>query len=226
MDRDHFVTHGWKQLFGNLLRSPVGQSVDQTLQGLSNLLAPETLAERLDSIAAEAGPGRVRGLDPTRAYPRPPGALADPAAFEDACTRCGDCIFACPYGAIHTVSADSGPILDPNLEACRLCPDFPCIAACRDGALVPLTSRELPFLGRAEYHANRCGNDSEKRTARMAHSGRSRPRLCRECEQSCPVPGVLSVDRRGRVSIAEHCTGCGLCAAACPETPRALEIVW
>ena len=225
MKRDRFVTDGWKQLIGDFLRSPIGQSVDQTLQGLSNLLAPETLAERMASLSAGSAPGRVRGLDPDRAYPRPPGALQDPDAFEEACTRCGDCIFACPYGAIHTTSADSGPILDPNLEACRLCPDFPCISACGDGALLPLQRNEMPRFAVAVHISGNCGNAPAIRTERMAARG-SRARLCRACEEECPVQGAIAVDRKGRVSIGEFCTGCGLCAAACPETPKALEIGW
>ncbi len=217
MDRDDWLKHGWRQLLGDFFRSPIGESFDRTLHGISNLLSPETLADRMRALETESA--SHRRLDPTRPYPRPPGALVDPEAFEAACTRCGDCAFACPYGAIHTLGPQSGPLLDPNLDACRLCADFPCISACRDGALLPLEGGELPHFGTAVPLFEKCANHPDRR------AGRAGTRLCRACEESCPVPGALTI-RRGRPVIAEHCTGCGLCASACPEEPRALEIRW
>ncbi len=75
---------------------------------------------------------------------RPPGALPE-AEFLRTCYRCGSCMDACPSHAIKPVQgADedlSGtPWLDIDLEACRDCPQIPCVQACPSGALVPMRS--------------------------------------------------------------------------------------
>lgn len=220
MRRDRFLTDGWKQLLGSVLKSPVGESVDHTLLAFSNLLAPQTLADRVEALQAP------RRLNPGRSYPRPPGALEDPQAFEEACTRCGDCVFACPYGAIRATSPQSGPLLDPNIEACRLCPDFPCINACHEGALLPLAKDELPKFGTAGLLWENCLNEPDARTARLNAAGKTKERFCRECAKACPVEGAVSVGRNGQPEFYDHCTGCGVCVQACPTSPVAIRVAW
>jgi len=72
---------------------------------------------------------------------RPPFAL-DELEFILACTRCGDCIEACPHEVIFGLSARVGakfagtPALDLLNKGCHLCADWPCVNACEPDALV------------------------------------------------------------------------------------------
>ena len=88
-------------------------------------------------------------------YYRPPGALPE-VGFMAACTRCGDCITACPVHAIMKVPADGGfaagtPYLDPGFQPCVVCPDMPCARACPTEALtVPEHGWQGLRLGKLE----------------------------------------------------------------------------
>jgi ferredoxin-type protein NapG len=128
--------------------------------------------------------------------PRPPGAVSD---FQKKCTQCGDCIIACPYGALFHTS--TGPVLDPNLEACRLCEDYPCIESCDDGALLPLKKNTLPGFGVAVIDENACLNGPGKKQ-------------CKLCVDSCPVDGLTNL--KGKMPDVEFCVGCGICISECP----------
>ena len=82
---------------------------------------------------------------------RPPGAASE-SIFLDRCTRCGDCIKACPYQAIAVHPANGSPILFPNQTPCYLCEDFPCITACGTDALSPIEGVEQVHMGRLSFH--------------------------------------------------------------------------
>ena len=71
---------------------------------------------------------------------RPPGAVEE-ELFLERCTRCGDCIPACPYGSIKKNPANGFPILFANESPCFLCDDVPCVAACETEALLPVAAR-------------------------------------------------------------------------------------
>lgn len=69
-----------------------------------------------------------------RRYIRPPGALADEAAFLSTCVRCSQCIEACPHGVIKKLTAVAGiaegtPDLQPEKDPYHWCVDMPCITA-------------------------------------------------------------------------------------------------
>lgn len=147
---------------------------------------------------------------------RPPYALVE-LEFLLACTRCDACREACPHGLIFPLSARVGlaaaatPALDLSKEGCRLCADWPCVAACEPGALKrPEGDPGLPRLGVARVDPEVCrpyrGSD------------------CRACADSCPVPGAMEW-RQGRPRINPAvCVGCGLCRAACVLESKAIEI--
>lgn len=121
---------------------------------------------------------------------------------------------ACPYGAIFSVPDVHGPVLDPNHIPCHLCEDFPCIEACPEEALLPLGSDTLPGFGTAEVHLDACLN-------------RERPKggkKCKLCQEVCPVEDTVSYDRKGLPSMADHCTGCGVCVEQCPT--GAIQVLW
>ena len=65
----------------------------------------------------------------------------NPACQEDLCTRCGDCLAACPSGAILLTPY---PKIDPG--KCVSC--FCCVEACPEGALMISMPEELKEKGR------------------------------------------------------------------------------
>jgi ferredoxin-type protein NapF len=132
--------------------------------------------------------------------PRPPWALRPDTAFTERCTRCGDCLRACPHGLLQ--AGDGGfPEIGFAQQGCTLCGD--CRAACPSGAL----DRQATLA----FHA---------RVAVADHCLAERGVECRVCAEACdaralrfrPQPGGVW---RLQVSLAD-CTGCGACVAPCP----------
>ena len=238
MDRHSFFRSGWKEIFSHLRESPAGQLIDRQLQALANLLAPQGLdhhidhytgrhAEHYDANRDSSQSSPLSLLEASRSrnslknascFPRPPGSLPAEQEFNKACTHCGDCRQACPHGAIQG-DENTGPFLDPNSTACHLCMDYPCIAACQEGALQPLPLNFLPSLGQAKLHSGLCLNSGQGDKRKQKQS-----QFCELCQKSCPVPKAIKYDHQGLPEFTEHCTGCGLCRAACPAIPVAIEI--
>jgi ferredoxin-type protein NapG len=130
---------------------------------------------------------------------RPPGAVAE-ALFFERCTRCNDCIKACPYESISAHPRDFFPIILPDDVPCHLCDDFPCVAACGTEALLPLSSRSDVRMGTAVVSAREC----------TAEQG------CHACVSQCPTE-ALSMDFEAlRLTVSvERCVGCGICTQVC-----------
>lgn len=226
MDRKNFFKNGLKDMAEDLLKTPLGKLVDQQLQSLSNLLAPEWLNDRLLS---DHDPGSSENkILPLPAqlenhmHSRPPGAIVEVEKFNQACTRCNDCILACPHGALFNLGPYSGPVMDPNRYPCYLCEDWPCIKACETGALTDLPKNTYPAFGMAVLLQDNCLNAPESRNKRNA-SSRREP-YCRSCLKSCPIEAV-SLTKEKLPEFEDFCTGCGLCAQACPAEPVAIHIV-
>jgi len=148
---------------------------------------------------------------------RPPGAAPE-VTFVSACTRCGDCIDVCPVHAIVKAPPSAGlaagtPCIDPSLQACVVCVDMPCAAACETGALVkPETGWQGIRMGVLELDPERC----------ITFQGQS----CGVCARACPVgEAALALDDRGRpVLKPEGCVGCGVCVTACVTLPSSLKL--
>ncbi|WP_165061782.1 MULTISPECIES: 4Fe-4S dicluster domain-containing protein [unclassified Adlercreutzia] len=146
----------------------------------------------------------------------PPGALPE-GGFNSLCIKCGKCIEACPYKAIHAASFEYGssvgqPVINAREQACRLCEDFPCIEACPTGALSPVGGRQDVRMGRAVIDEQTC----------LSFKGMR----CEVCYRACPLIDVaISIDygaREGddihalfRPVIQDACVGCGLCVERC-----------
>ncbi len=144
----------------------------------------------------------------------PPGALQPDAAYFAACTGCEECVKACPYSCISMTELGEPrrrvAVLYPEQTPCRVCADLPCIAACKDGALVHPGSIRKVHLGVAQIDPGRC------RTFRGER--------CDLCVKYCPFPeeAIRLMGTRPVVATLA-CTGCGICATVCPD--RAIVIV-
>lgn len=144
---------------------------------------------------------------------RPPGAIEE-RAFLNECTRCDECIKACPHDSIiHAPlrfrEAAGTPMIDPVNQPCWLCEDRPCIEACEPGVL---THAIETLMGTARINEETC----------LAHNNT----MCTVCSERCPVEGAIALDERGRPTVVEKsCTGCGVCQYVCPAPENAVLIM-
>ena len=165
----------------------------------------------------------------TRYFVRPPFAISE-LDFLLKCTRCNDCITACPHNTVFALSARLGvevlatPALDLSNKACHLCQDWPCVTACQTRALAfPVQKTEQ--------------QDQQDKTARPAPPKLARAILdktsclpymgpeCGACGSVCPIPGAIEWDMtRPKINPA-LCVGCGLCRETCITSPKSIRIV-
>lgn len=145
---------------------------------------------------------------------RPPGALPE-QQFRVRCTLCTDCQRACPEQSIRRLGPEFGdiagtPVVIPTESPCYLCAEMPCIAACTEGALVPVAVRQVR-MGTAVLAASRC------------YLAMGQP--CDYCVVRCPLKSeAIAFRSTGPPVIDEDaCVGCGVCAYLCPA--EAITIV-
>lgn len=141
-----------------------------------------------------------RGRPRVRSEIRPPWALAE-VEFSVRCTRCDDCLAACPTGIL--VAGDGGfPTVDFRRGECTFCGD--CVAACQPQALRRDAGR-APWPYVAVVGA-----------ACLPHHGVE----CRVCGEFCDARAIRFAPRVGGSPLPEidatRCSGCGACVAPCP----------
>lgn len=143
---------------------------------------------------------------------RPPGAVPE-IEFLEGCTRCGDCISACPVDAIRLATREYGPaagtpVIEPRVAACIMCDGLPCIDACEPDVL----SRDAPVaMGLARIETTDC----------LAWQGT----LCSVCSERCPVEGAIRIEGGRPTIVEERCTGCGTCQHVCPAPYNAVLVL-
>ena len=166
-----------------------------------------------------------RAEQKAKRFVRPPFALGE-LDFLIKCTRCEECVKACPHDTIFLLPARLGieivgtPALDLLHGACHLCADWPCIAACETGALqMPSSETE----GEEEQPAKLLPELAMARIDRQSCLPWQGPE-CGACGSVCPVPGAIQWDMTRPSINAENCIGCALCREACITEPKSITI--
>ena len=144
---------------------------------------------------------------------RPPYAISE-IEFLLACTRCNECIKACPHEVLFPLASRLGadvvgtPAMDLLHKGCHLCEDWPCVEACEPRAL--LKSDNDLKLARLDINKEVC----------LPYQGPE----CGVCESACVVEGALVFEMNRPVINEEKCTGCAMCREACITDPAAVDI--
>lgn len=129
---------------------------------------------------------------------RPPGAVAEDE-FIDLCSRCGDCLNACPEQII--IAGDGGfPELSFSSDGCTGCAE--CIDACKPSALV----RGVSVWPVGEWSvSDQC----------LPQKGVS----CQSCKDACDEQAIqFPMTQATPVPSLQPdlCTACGACVSVCP----------
>ncbi|ROS01559.1 periplasmic nitrate reductase maturation protein NapF [Sinobacterium caligoides] len=147
--------------------------------------------------------GKLKEIATTKTVtpPRPPWVTE--SSLLDACSRCGDCITACPEKII-VHGNDQYPELDFTRSGCDYCGD--CAASCQQEVFLPQQQRRpaLAWQQRAVLN-ERCLNYNQV--------------MCQSCQDSCQTEAIhfSYQDRIPRPVInLERCDGCGFCLSVCP----------
>ncbi|MFQ2711871.1 ferredoxin-type protein NapF [Aeromonas caviae] len=120
--------------------------------------------------------------------------------FVAGCTRCGDCLAACPEQIL--IMGDGGfPTVDFHRGECTFCTE--CVSACQAPVFRPTTQTPWEYVAHIEAGC--------LATAQV---------FCQRCQDSCEQQAIRFSPRLGRVPTpgihAESCNGCGACVADCP----------
>ena len=148
---------------------------------------------------------------------RPPGAISE-KQFLQSCSRCDECIHACPKDAIVRAPKKMGflvyntPYIDPMRNPCVMCTDLPCISACPDKALLPVQDMTDVNMGYAILDKKKCQAYGDT--------------FCQQCVIDCPVPGAITQINDKPIIDKNICTGCGVCMRSCSTVniPLAIKI--
>ncbi|MEX2213632.1 MAG: 4Fe-4S dicluster domain-containing protein [Phycisphaeraceae bacterium] len=194
--------------------------------------AGKKFADQMNQLNPEKKPAYTPAYDPydyrwdgsgTR-YLRPPGALAAPA-FSDTCSRCGDCVKACPAQAIKLDEEHAGglPYIVARESPCVVCTDLSCMKVCPTGALRKLDGQHQIQMGYAVTDQSRClrGGGFAIYEEPTSITGED----CQLCVTQCPIGSeAIAIDNHGTVEVRHGCIGCGVCEQVCPTDPPSVWV--
>ncbi len=151
--------------------------------------------------------GDIRG---SRTALRPPWALGEDV-FTARCTRCDDCVRACPTEVIRRGSGGY-PEMDFTAGTCTFCRD--CVAVCTAGAFATGAAGSFAaFPHRAVVAANCLAANAV---------------VCRACGDHCETGAIrfrLAPAGRSFAQVdASRCNGCGDCVRVCPVQAIAMSV--
>ncbi|WP_421224589.1 ferredoxin-type protein NapF [Aeromonas jandaei] len=154
------------------------------------------MPEEIDLARRGLFRGRLRVAEPPVQLP---WSVAWPQ-FSAGCTRCGDCLAACPEQIL--VNGEGGfPSVDFQRGECTFCGD--CVAACQEPLFRPAS--ETPWQYKASIAANCLANSQV---------------YCQRCQDSCELRAIRFIPTLGRVPTPvielDSCNGCGACVQDCP----------
>lgn len=141
---------------------------------------------------------------------RPPWALNE-SLFVESCSRCSDCVSACPQGIIS--AGDAGfPEVSFKQGECTFCAD--CIRACKTGALdASVLSQQIVDQASRQQAWNLDVSIQSNCLSLNAV-------VCRACGDNCETQAIRFKLKVGGISepqiLEDDCTGCGACVAVCP----------
>ncbi|MDQ6973826.1 MAG: ferredoxin-type protein NapF [Mariprofundaceae bacterium] len=145
---------------------------------------------------------RKRGNPPLR----PPWAVNE-ILFQEACTRCGDCLQHCPESILQRESPNGYPLVNFNGGECTFCKQ--CVDVCPTHAL---NLSVTPLWSAKAIINNSC----------LTLQGV----ICHTCSEQCDESAIQFTPQIGKVSQPllniNACTGCGACVASCPT--QAIEV--
>ena len=173
----------------------------------------------LNSLHGKPGPGQVApsGLI------RPPGALPE-MEFLALCSRCGECMVACPTNTLQPIWLDAGfmGLFSPGLNLrrgycspdCRMCGEI-----CPTDAIRNLSKEERVWAktGTAVIFRRKCLAWEQQKS-------------CMVCDEVCPYKAVEFRKELGNpVPVPqvreEKCAGCGYCEHFCPVQNQSAIVV-
>lgn len=143
--------------------------------------------------------GRARAPDN-----RPPWTAQ---SWTDACTRCGDCLTACPEQILF--AGDGGfPQIRYQGDGCTFCGE--CASACPE----PVFDLQRPAFEWRAVIGDQCLALSD------IH--------CMSCQDACEVRAIRFTPRLGMVPAPQvdidSCTGCTACVVVCPQNAITMEV--
>jgi len=120
--------------------------------------------------------------------------------FTNGCTRCYDCMAACPEKII--IKGDGGfPEINFNKGECTFCAE--CVKSCPEDLFFSI--EEVPWSLKAQV-TEECFTNKNV--------------VCVVCKEHCEVEALKFTPKVGGVMeielSLELCTGCGACAKPCP----------